>query len=137
MTRQYQESRDAANESLALYKQTNDERGEEQVTTLIGFLEEMQQRMQQQWMAQQMAQNPGMFQGGQQQQMQMPVMNMFAPQEAGGMPQEAQSLARTERERGPALDMSQGISEEMVKSKVLEIATRITGAEDGEIEADT
>jgi len=134
VTRQYTESREAADEALALYKQTEDERGEEQVTTLIGFLEEIQQRMQQQWMAQQMAQNPSMFQ-------QQPLMQgsmMMTPAEAGGgMPQQATSLARTDRERGPALDLSSGVDEVIVRGKVLEIAMRITGAEDGEIEADT
>mmetsp|Transcript_1355 Transcript_1355/g.4613 ORF Transcript_1355/g.4613 Transcript_1355/m.4613 type:complete len:813 (+) Transcript_1355:56-2494(+) len=134
--RQYQESRDAANEALALYRQTSDEAGEEEVTQLIGSLEEIQQQLQAQWMQQQMAQNPQMFQ--QQQQMPMMQMNMFAPQEGGGgMPDQATSVARTDRERGPALDLSAGIDEAMVKGKVLEIATRITGAEDGEIEADT
>merc|ERR1712061_245152 len=47
------------------------------------------------------------------------------------------SVARPTGPRGPALDLSGGVSEEMVKSKVLEIAVRITGAEDGEIEFDT
>merc|ERR550532_2365418 len=53
------------------------------------------------------------------------------------MPQQAMSVARQERERGPALDVSAGLELGVVKSKVLEIAARITGAEDGEIEADT
>merc|ERR1740138_1276189 len=47
------------------------------------------------------------------------------------------SVARVERERGAALDLSAGVDEVMIKGKVLEIALRITGAEDGEIEADT
>merc|ERR1719450_1620632 len=46
-------------------------------------------------------------------------------------------MARVEREKGAALDLSGGIQEGAVRSKVLEIALRITGAEDGEIEADT
>merc|ERR1712190_435771 len=48
-----------------------------------------------------------------------------------------QSVARVERERGAALDMSKGLDTAMVKNKVLEISLRITGAEDGEIEFDT
>merc|ERR550525_398069 len=65
---------------------------------------------------------------------QMPAGGFPPPQE---MPQAAQSIARQERERGPALDMSQGLGMDVIKNKVLEIASRITGAEDGEIEADT
>lgn len=45
------------------------------------------------------------------------------------------SVAR--RERGLVLDLSAGVEEAAVRAKVLEIAGRITGAEDGEIEADT
>merc|ERR1711972_25850 len=38
---------------------------------------------------------------------------------------------------GPALDVKSGLSLDVVKSKVLEIAMRITGADDDEIQADT
>merc|ERR1719343_126793 len=75
-----------------------------------------------QWMAQQGMQFPP------------PDMQMQAAPE---MPEAAQSIARVERERGPALDLSAGLGIDVVKDKVLEIAMRITGAEDGEIEADT
>merc|ERR1719336_980968 len=83
-------------------------------------------------MAQQAAQNPMQFQ----------QMNMqWAPQEmgdmGGGAPEQAQSLARQERERGPALDLSAGLDISVVRNKVMDIASRITGAEEGEIEADT
>jgi len=62
----------------------------------------------------------------------------MAPQDGGGdMPAQAQSMARTERERGPALDLSKGVDAAVVRSKITEIACRITGAEDGEIEVDT
>merc|ERR1712187_318714 len=52
-------------------------------------------------------------------------MNMtpMAPQDQGGdMPQQAQSMARTERERGPALDLSKGVDAAVVRSKITEIA---------------
>merc|ERR1719401_2602758 len=65
------------------------------------------------------------------------TMPMTMPDEAGGIPDQAVSLARQERERGPALDLSSGVDAGQIKSKVMEIATRITGAEDGEIDADT
>merc|ERR1740127_45355 len=58
-------------------------------------------------------------------------------QQMGGAPDQGVSMARVERERGAALDLSSGVNEAMIKSKVLEIALRITGAEDGEIEGDT
>merc|ERR1711979_177502 len=79
-------------------------------------------------MAQQAAQNPQQWQ-----------MNMqFAPQEeAGGGGDTGASLARPERERGPALDLSAGLDTTVVRAKVMDIASRITGAEEGEIEADT
>merc|ERR1711912_95426 len=50
---------------------------------------------------------------------------------------QAQSMARQERARGPALDLSKGMDAGVVRTKVMEIACRITGAEDGEIEVDT
>merc|ERR1712060_330745 len=62
----------------------------------------------------------------------------MAPQDGGGdMPAQAQSMARAERERGPALDLSKGVDAAVVRQKITEIACRITGAEDGEIEVDT
>merc|ERR1712063_71754 len=79
-------------------------------------------------MAQQAMMNPQMG-------MQMPQMPV--PDAGGDMPQQAQSMARTERERGPALDLSKGVDAAVVRSKITEIACRITGAEDGEIEVDT
>merc|ERR1712187_272433 len=69
-----------------------------------------------------------MMMGQQQQQWQ--------PQEPEGG-DEAVSVARIEREKTAALDVSAGLDLPVVKAKVLEIASRITGAEDGEIEADT
>jgi len=45
--------------------------------------------------------------------------------------------ARPERERGPALDLSAGLDTDIIRGKVTEIAMRITGADDGEIELDT
>merc|ERR1719412_2922626 len=62
------------------------------------------------------------------------------PQDGGGggdMPAAIASGARTERERGAALDLSGGADPAVIKAKVMEIALRITGAEDGEIDADT
>mmetsp|Transcript_32249 Transcript_32249/g.73489 ORF Transcript_32249/g.73489 Transcript_32249/m.73489 type:complete len:640 (-) Transcript_32249:35-1954(-) len=127
-TRSYDEAAAAAREALQLFQNHGDGRGEELSNKIIGFIEEIIERRNQQWLAQQAAQNP------QQWQMQM----QFAPQEAqGGGGEQAASLARPERERGPALDLSAGLDVAVVKAKVMDIASRITGAEEGEIESDT
>jgi len=128
MTRQYTECGEAANEALRLAKEAGEPKLEEMANEILGFLQEMQARQQQAWMAQQAMMNPG---AGLQ-------MTPMAPQDmAGGMPEQAQSMARTERARGPALDLSKGMDSTVVRGKVMEIASRITGAEDGEIEVDT
>merc|ERR1719220_1938454 len=62
---------------------------------------------------------------------------MQQQQQQQEMPEQAQSVARDRGPRGPALDVSGGLDLATVKNKVLEIAARITGAEEGEIEADT
>merc|ERR1739838_1197522 len=64
----------------------------------------------------------------------MPVQPTFDPGDGGNA---GQSVARVEREKGAALDLSQGLNNSMVQSKLLEIALRITGADDDEIEVDT
>merc|ERR1712228_257028 len=64
-------------------------------------------------------------------------MTPLPPQNQGGQQEQAVSVARTDRPRGAALDVSAGLELGMVKNKVLEIAARITGADDGEIETDT
>merc|ERR1712217_219969 len=68
---------------------------------------------------------------------QMQMMPLQQQQQYDAPADAGTSVARPTGPRGPALDLSGGVSEEMVKSKVLEIAVRITGAEDGEIEFDT
>merc|ERR1711897_1484 len=127
-TRQFSESQEAASEALRLSKEAGDAKGEEMANEVLGWPQEMQQRQQQAWMAQQAMMNPQMGLN----------LTPMAPQDGGGdMPQQAQSMARTERERGPALDLSKGVDAAVVRSKITEIACRITGAEDGEIEVDT
>jgi len=124
--RNHKESKDAANEALSLFKQYNDTTGEELAQQILDFIQQIEDSIKQQQMAQQ-----NMWAN------QMPMQMMQQPQGGGDMPQQAMSVARTERERGPALDVSGGLDLPVVKNKVLEIAARITGAEDGEIEADT
>merc|ERR550532_262044 len=64
---------------------------------------------------------------------------MTTPQDAGGgeMPAAIASGKGPNMERGAALDLSGGADISVIKAKVTEIAVRITGAEDGEIEEDT
>lgn len=122
--RDYQESKAAAQEAYNLFEEVGDSKGKDIAQELLDWL-------QQYTMPQPNAQ---MMQMMQQQMGQMQQVN-FSDQ--GGMPEAAVSVARVERERGAALDTSSGLDMEMVKNKVLEIALRITGAEDGEIEVDT
>lgn len=135
MLRSNKESGEAAGEALRLYKlcEDGDEEGEKMANEIIAFLQEIQMRQQQEWMAQQQMQgNFQMPQGGGGLNL-MPIQQQMM----GGPPEQGMSMARVERERGAALDLSAGVDEAMIKGKVLEIALRITGAEDGEIEADT
>jgi len=125
--RQYTECGEAANEALRLAKEAGEAKLEEMANEILGFLQEMQARQQQAWMAQQAMMNPGGLQ----------MTPMRPMDQDGGMPEQAQSMARTERARGPALDLSKGMDSTVVRGKVMEIASRITGAEDGEIEIDT
>lgn len=137
IARNYQESKEAANEARKLFQETSDSAGEELANQVLGWLDEIEQQLQEERKLQQaMMAAPQMMQQPQQgmPQMQMLSQPIEAPQD---MPQQATSVARVERERGAALDMSAGLDLVAVKGKVLEIASRITGADDGEIELDT
>jgi tetratricopeptide (TPR) repeat protein len=136
--KQYNESKEAANECLGLFQQQENVKGEELAQKILSIIEEIQRPMleaqmfqqQQAWLAQQQAQGGG---GNfQMPQMQMQMVNF---DQGGG--DAGQSVARVEREKGAALDLSAGLDTAMVKNKLLEISLRITGAEDGEIEFDT
>mmetsp|Transcript_59282 Transcript_59282/g.150097 ORF Transcript_59282/g.150097 Transcript_59282/m.150097 type:complete len:787 (+) Transcript_59282:276-2636(+) len=127
--RQYRDSGDAAEEALRLFRTLDppDTKGEEFAQEILDYITQiMDQQKQQQQMKAMMAQQAA---GGM-------TMPMAMPEEAG-MPAQAVSLARQDRERGPALDLSAGVDAAQIKSKVMQIAERITGAEDGEIDADT
>jgi tetratricopeptide (TPR) repeat protein len=139
--KQYNESKEAANECLSLFQQQENTKGEELAQKILEIIEEIQRPMleaqmwqqQQQWMQQQQ-----MMGGPPQGMPQMsPQMMMQMQGGGGGFDDGGQSVARVEREKGAALDLSQGLDNAMVKNKLLEISLRITGAEDGEIEFDT
>merc|ERR1740121_29011 len=117
--RQYRDAGEAAEEALRLFRGLDppDAKGEEFAQEILDYLDQIKRQKQQQ------------AAGG--------MMPMMQQQEAFDIPEQAVSLARQERERGPALDLSSGVDVDTIKTKVLEIASRITGAEDGEIEADT
>jgi len=121
--RNHKESKAAASEALSLYKQFGDTTGEELAQQILDFIQQVEDSIKQQQMAAQ--------------QMQYQPLQMTPLQMQQETPQQAASVARTDRARGPALDVSGGLELDVVKNKVLEIASRITGAEDGEIESDT
>jgi len=130
--RQYRDSGEAAEEALRLFRALDppDPKGEEFAQEILDYLDQIKQQQQQaQQMKAMMAQQAA---GGV-----TPMMMQQQQEAAGDIPPQAVSLARQERERGPALDLSAGVDVETIKVKVLEIATRITGAEDGEIDMDT
>lgn len=126
---QNKDAGEAAQEALRLFRSLDppDEKGEESAEEIISYLEEVKQQQQQ---AAQMRQ----------QMMQQPMMGSavnFQDQQVHEAPAKVTSMARAERERGPALDLSRGVDLATIKAKVLEIATRITGADEGEIDTDT
>merc|ERR1740123_1477492 len=57
---------------------------------------------------------------------------------AQGAPEEARSVAAPKAggAKGPTLDLA-NVNEDAIKEKLLEIAVRISGADEGEIEGDT
>lgn len=122
----YKDSKAAAEEALSLFEEVDDSKGKEIAQELLDWL-------QQYTMPQP---NPAMMQQMMNQMQNITPVN-FAGQGNEDVPAAAVSVARVERERGAALDMSAGLSMDVVKTKVIEIALRIIGGEDGEIEADT
>jgi len=127
VVRQYRDSGDAAEEALRLFRslESPEPKGEEYAQEVLDYLESVKKQQQQAQM--------------QQAQMQAVPMGMTAASspEGGGVPDQVVSMARQERARGAALDMKSGVDISVIKAKVQEIATRITGAEDGEIDMDT
>merc|ERR1712151_685988 len=77
---------------------------------------------------------PQMPQGQQMPQMTMISQAVEAP--TADAPAAAK-VAKSDGPRGPALDMSAGLDLALVKTKVMEIALRITQAGEGDIETDT
>lgn len=127
MTMSNKDAGDAAEEALRLFRSLDppDERGESLAQEILSHLAEIKQQQQAALERQrQMAQ-----QGSN-------MMTMMTPEDSGAPPEQAVSVARQERERGAALDIS-GADLAMIKAKVQEVATRITGAEEGEIDDDT
>mmetsp|Transcript_17190 Transcript_17190/g.21145 ORF Transcript_17190/g.21145 Transcript_17190/m.21145 type:complete len:154 (-) Transcript_17190:50-511(-) len=66
-----------------------------------------------------------------------PQVPVWQQQQVDGPPEAAVAKPVPRGPAGPALDVKSGLSLEVVTGKVKEIALRITGADDGEIEADT
>eukprot|EP00930_Biecheleria_cincta_P083907 TRINITY_DN7340_c0_g3_i1.p1 TRINITY_DN7340_c0_g3~~TRINITY_DN7340_c0_g3_i1.p1 ORF type:complete len:816 (-),score=214.10 TRINITY_DN7340_c0_g3_i1:128-2374(-) len=128
---QIKEASEAADEALALYKHVEDTVGEQMAREILEVFKQQLKPAQPQYMpaqhvAAQGPQGPSVFEQAAQK----------AAAEAGqaGAPG---TVAISRGPSGPALDVSAGLTVDMVKSKVLEIAMRITGSEDDEIQADT
>mmetsp|Transcript_63559 Transcript_63559/g.165003 ORF Transcript_63559/g.165003 Transcript_63559/m.165003 type:complete len:810 (-) Transcript_63559:158-2587(-) len=122
----YRDSQEAANEALRLYKEGDDEKGQERAQELLDHLQEYLRPVArapvpsaQAAIAAPLQQVDFSQQGGQEQ--------------GAAAPRQATSVAKA---KGPALDLA-NMNEETVKARVMEIAIRVTGAEDDELEADT
>lgn len=121
----YQDAAEAADEALTLYQHIKDQRGQELALEILDWLRQYIQPAARP-AAQQWQQPRG-----------APVQQQQYYQGEDGQEQES-GMARRERgPTGPALDKSAMLDSLMVRNKVLEIAADITGAGDGEIEADT
>jgi len=134
----YAESMAAAQEALSLFQQAKYVRGEELANVILGFLEKIEEQREQQRLAEQQAkeaQAAATAAGAPQQPMKM--LDFSQQQVLDAPPAQVAAMPRLDRDRGPALDTSGGLDLDTLKGKVLEIALRITGAEDEEIEADT
>jgi tetratricopeptide (TPR) repeat protein len=127
-TRDYGAANEAAGEALNIFTHyVPDEKLQDLANQIMGHVNEIQEQIRQQ---QQM-------QYQQQFQMQGQPVQWQMPQDAGPAPEATQSVAREAGPRGPALDLSAGLEKSAITGKVMEIAARITGAEEGEIEIDT
>lgn len=125
---EYKDSQEAANEALRLYQEVDDSTGEERAMELLGHLQ-VHLRPPPAARAPVPMQAPGAP-------MAQPTSFVTAPQEqAASAPEEGRSIART-APRSAALDLSR-VDEDAIRNKLMEIAIRITGAEDEDIESDT
>lgn len=122
----WKDAGDAAEEALRLFRSLTpvDTKGESLAQEILDHLADIKQQQQKIVDMQRQMASTGMG------------AMVTAPQEFGEMPAAISSAARPERERGAAIDIA-GADVSVIKAKVTEIATRITGAEDGEIEQDT
>eukprot|EP00933_Yihiella_yeosuensis_P048038 TRINITY_DN4403_c7_g1_i1.p1 TRINITY_DN4403_c7_g1~~TRINITY_DN4403_c7_g1_i1.p1 ORF type:complete len:442 (-),score=100.86 TRINITY_DN4403_c7_g1_i1:84-1307(-) len=120
---QLREAAEAVDEALTLYRHVEDEDGIKLANEVLESLKERVQPAQSSSQSKRASSSTSFSSQLQQQ------MDHHVKQEA--------VAAKTDRGKGQALDLqASGVNEEMVKSKVLEVAMRIVGADDGEIEAD-
>lgn len=129
----YKEAAEACEEALILYQHKKDAKGEEMANEVIKWLQQHLQPAQPQYQPQ-YDQNQGQQQ---QQGSQVPVWAQKGQQEALEAGETPDSIAKRDYKRGPALDRSAMLDESVVKQKIIEIAMRITNADEGDIEADT
>jgi len=122
----YKESQEAGKEALRLYQACKNEKGEERAEELLKFLEPHLRPA---------PVAPRAMPASFQQQMPMQTVD-FSANEGVASSQAVAAAPRSAGPRGPALDLA-NVDEAQVRSKLLEIAIRISGAEDGEIDGDT
>ncbi|CAJ1380344.1 unnamed protein product [Effrenium voratum] len=123
------EAAEAADEALALYRHVGDTAGENLALEVIATFQEFMQQQAPQFVPP----PPGAAPAAPGQ---VPVWQQ--QQQDGGPPEAvAKGPAAPRGPAGPALDVKSGLSLEVVTSKVREIALRITGADEEEVEVDT
>jgi len=123
-TRQLREAAEAADEALTLYRHVADEQGIKLASDVLESLREHMQPTQQQ-------QQPSS------QSKVTPLSHAPERQQQGQAERQETAVAWPRGPAGPALNLSEGLSMEVVHSKIREIASRIVGADDGDIELDT
>jgi len=126
---QIKEAAEACDEALALYRHVEDKHGESMAAEVLESFKEFMQPAHPQYLPP----PPGAAPQG------PSVFDQAAQQAAAEAGQVARPGAGPQISLRPtaALDVKSGLSLDVVKSKILEIAMRITGADDDEIQADT
>lgn len=124
-TGEYKDAQEAAVEALRMFQESENEAGAAQAEELLSFLRERLRPA--------ARPSPAAPAGPTAPQAALAMVD-HSRQEAEQAPDQATRVST--RERGPGLDMAL-LDEESVVAKLLEVAERVTDAEEGEIELDT
>lgn len=120
----YKDAQEAGKEAFRLYQESENESGQERAQELLNILEPYLRPKPKP------ASAPAFSQMG------MPMQNVNFDVEAAPDPGRSMAVPRESGPRGPALDLA-NVDEDAIRSKITDIAIRISGAEDDEIESDT